>query len=69
MQQNTKTSLIDGGAKVYWQPGDAINLFYDGVGSKFVSQNEVSAEVATFKGYLNVMIGFSEASFLGFSRC
>lgn len=55
----TKT-IREADLSVSWLPGDAINLFYGGSSSRFVSTNEEVAPVATFAGSLNAVLGGSE---------
>ena len=54
---DTKTSVIDGGTQVYWEPGDEIKVFSGAQASKFVSQNTVSTVSASFTGSLPVTLG------------
>ena len=51
----SRTSVIDGGTTVYWNPGDAISVFpsYDRGGAKFVSTNTEKSVTATFEGHLD----------------
>lgn len=56
---DTKTSVIDGGTQVYWEPGDEIKVFSSAQASKFVSQNNVSTVSASFTGSLPVTLGAS----------
>ena len=58
----TKTAVLDGGTKVYWEPSDKIKVFYKGVGGLFESQNTELAEAADFSGSLNILVGFNEGS-------
>lgn len=55
----TKT-IIQEGTGVYWEPGDEIKLFFDGVGSRFTSECTTAVEKTTFTGTLNVSLGFNE---------
>ena len=50
----SKTAVIDGGAVVYWEPGDAISVFpsTERCGAKFVSTNTEKSVTASFEGYL-----------------
>lgn len=47
---NTRTAIIDGGAEVYWQVGDAIKLFRGEEGTMLVSNVTGLSKVATFTG-------------------
>ena len=62
----TKTALQDGGTQVFWEYGDNIKVFCDGVGSSFVSQiSDVYAQsaVTTFAGTLEgVLVGSDNAA-------
>ena len=53
----SRTTVVDGGTKVYWEPNDEIKLFYKNVSGKFVAKNTELAEVAEFTGYLDVVLG------------
>ena len=44
---------------VFWEPGDAVKLFYAGAAGKFTSTNTEPAGIASFTGTLNVLIGFN----------
>ena len=56
---DTRTVIQDE-TKVFWQPGDAVKLFFDGKSGKFTSTNTEPAGVAQFSGTLNVLVGFNE---------
>ncbi len=58
----TRTTLIDGGTQVYWEPSDEIKVFFRGSGSRFTSQNTSNADVAEFSGSLNVVVGINEGA-------
>lgn len=58
----TKTTLLDGGTQVYWEPADEIKLFFRGSGSRFLSQNTTNAQVADFSGMLSVVVGINEGA-------
>ena len=58
-QPDTRTVVQDE-TKVFWQPGDAVKLFFNGNGSRFTSTNTEPVAVADFTGTLNVVIGFNE---------
>lgn len=58
----TRTTVIDGGAQVYWEPSDELKVFFRGTGSRFLSQNTENAEIAEFSGSLNVMVGVNEGA-------
>ena len=56
----TRTTLIDGGTQVYWEPSDEIKVFFNGVGGRFLAQNSENVTVATFTGTLPVVVGGNE---------
>ena len=58
----TRTTLIDGGIQVYWEPSDEIKVFFNGVGGRFIAQNTENASVATFTGTLPVVVGGNEGA-------
>jgi hypothetical protein len=58
----TRTTLIDGGTQVYWEPSDEIKVFFNGVGGRFLAQNTENASVATFTGTLPVVVGGNEGA-------
>lgn len=58
----TRTTLIDGGTQVYWEPSDEIKVFFNGSGGRFLSQNTEKADVAEFSGTLNVVVGVNEGA-------
>ncbi len=47
----TRTYVIDGGAKVYWQPGDAIKLFRGTGSSKLTAAITTPSTSAPFSGF------------------
>ena len=59
----TRTTLIDGGTQVYWEPSDEIKVFFRGSGSRFVSQNTEKTDIAEFSGTLNVVVGVNEGAY------
>lgn len=60
--KETKTTVQDGGTQVYWEHSDEIKVFYNGTGSRFISQNTEDAAVADFSGTLNIVIGANEGA-------
>ena len=58
----TRTTLIDGGTQVYWEPSDEIKVFFNGAGGRFLAQNTENATVATFTGTLPVIVGGNEGA-------
>ncbi len=58
----TRTTIIDGGTQVYWEPSDEIKVFFRGTGSRFLSQNTSNADVAEFSGTMNVVVGINEGA-------
>jgi len=58
----TRTTLIDGGTQVYWEPADEIKVFFNGSGGRFVAQNTENVTVATFTGTLPVVVGGNEGA-------
>ena len=61
----TKTSVIDGGTQVYWEPGDEIKLFYGEYSSKFTSLNTEYATTASFSGVIDGFAGNNEGVMSG----
>ena len=59
---DTRTTLVDGGTQVYWEPSDEIKVFFRGSGSRFISQNTQDATVTDFTGTLNVVVGLNEGA-------
>ena len=59
---DTRTTLVDGGTQVYWEPSDEIKVFFRGSGSRFLSQNTANAQVTDFSGSLNVVVGINEGA-------
>ena len=57
-----KSTLVDGGSQVYWEPGDAIKVFYDKVGNKFETQITSPATICDFKGSLGFVGGGTESA-------
>lgn len=58
----TRTTLIDGGTQVYWEPSDEIKVFFNGSGGRFAAQNTENVTVATFSGSLPVVVGANEGA-------
>ena len=56
----TRTSVVDGGTLVYWEPGDKIKVFLNGVGSRFTSTATKLKGVSTFTGTISAIIGTGE---------
>ena len=62
----TKTVRDETDNKVYWEPGDAISLFFESGtngGSKFVSTSEQLSRTVKFVGTINAFSGGTETSF------
>ncbi|MDD6975961.1 MAG: leucine-rich repeat domain-containing protein [Bacteroidales bacterium] len=57
----TKTSRKENG-DLWWSPGDEIMVFCGEASGKFVSQNEESAEIATFVGSFDKDVSTSDVS-------
>ena len=57
LEPETRTTLRNGGTQVYWEPGDAISVFYKGASGYFVSMNSSLATVADFTGSLPISVG------------
>ena len=61
---STRTTISSNG-KVFWSPGEAINIFYgpsgESSGSKFVSQNTEAASTVVFTGTITAFTGITEA--------
>ena len=58
----TRTTVIDGGKQVYWEPSDEIKVFFNGSAGRFVSKSTQNATVAEFTGTLNVIVGATEGA-------
>ena len=58
--EGTRSTLIDGGTKVYWEPGDKIKLFAMGTSSCLETTVEGPELVATFSGSFPLIIGSNE---------
>ena len=61
---DTRTALQESGS-VWWNPGDAISLFYgsgSNGGSKFTAQATESAAITNFSGSIGVITGGGEIS-------
>lgn len=58
----TRTTLVDGGTQVYWEPSDEIKVFFRGSGSRFISQNTQNVTVTDFSGTMNVVVGINEGA-------
>ena len=58
----TRTALQEAGSQVYWQPGDAIKVFYAGTGSRFEARCTGLATVSDFVGSMNVLGGGNEGA-------
>ena len=55
----SRTTVIAGGTQVYWEAAEEINVFYDGVGAKFVSKNSEPALSAEFTGNHSGLANYS----------
>ena len=60
--QGTKTTVQDGGTRVYWEPADEIKVFFKGTGGRFVSLNSSLADVADFTGTMSIAVGANEGA-------
>ena len=58
--KDTKSTLIDGGTGVYWEPGDKIKLFAMGTSSCLQTTVETPERTATFSGSFPIIIGSNE---------
>lgn len=56
---DTRTVIRDG-TQVFWQPGDAVKVFFDGADAKFTTTATEPCAVARFTGTLPILIGFDE---------
>lgn len=61
---DTRAAVKDGGTQVFWEPGDAIKVFYDGQGSKFESKCSSMTKVSDFVGSLSMVGGANEGASL-----
>ena len=59
-EDNHTKTIIKNNTGVYWEPGDEVKLFFDGVGSKLSSTISEPASVSSFSGTFNGVIGFNE---------
>ena len=60
--QGTRTAVQDGGTKVFWEPGDNINVFYGGTGNRFISDCTELSSTSSFSGSLSVVGGANEGA-------
>ena len=58
----TRTAVVDGGTKVYWEPGDAIKVFALEEANRFDAQCSGLVDVASFVGSLNIIGGANEGA-------
>lgn len=59
-ENSVKSSVVDGGTTVYWEPSDAIKVFYGSDGARFTSTNTDASPIADFTGSLNIIFGSNE---------
>ena len=57
---STRSTVIDGGAKVHWEPGDKSGVFYGGIGSCFTTTCTEPATVSDFYGTMTGIGGINE---------
>ena len=60
LEESTRVAVTNGGSQAYWEPGDAIKVFYEGTGSKFESTCKSLSTVSDFTGSLNIVGGGNE---------
>lgn len=60
--EQSKTTVQDGGTRVYWEPGDAIKVFYGEDANRFDAQCTQLASVSSFTGSLNIIGGANEGA-------
>ena len=60
--QGTRSAVVDGGTKVYWEPGDAIKVFSSEEANRFEAQCSGMVDVASFVGSLNIIGGANEGA-------
>ena len=60
--QGTRAVVQDGGKQVFWEPGDAIKVFYEGNGSKFESNCKSLTRISDFVGSMSVVGGGNEGA-------
>ena len=53
-------TVIQDETKVFWQPGDAVKVFFDGTGALFRTTATEPCPVAEFSGTLPILTGFNE---------
>lgn len=56
----TRTAIQSEDGKVFWEPGDKINLFYNKVGGELASTLTAPAATSQFTGTINAF-GFNDA--------
>ncbi len=59
---DSKATVTNGGTKVYWEPGDAIKVFYGEDANLFEAQCTDLTAVASFTGQLNIIGGANEGA-------
>ena len=60
--QGTRAVVQDGGKQVFWEPGDAIKVFFDGDGSKFTAKCSSLSRVSDFVGSIPTVGGANEGN-------
>lgn len=60
VEGDTKSTLIEGGTDVYWEPGDEIKLFAMNANSRLQTTINAPNKTASFSGNFPIIIGSSE---------
>lgn len=59
----SRTALQSNGKDIWWTPGEKINAFYgNSFSGEFTSTNTTPAQITTFQGVLNILIGGEETA-------
>lgn len=59
----SRTALQGNGKDIWWTPGEKINAFYgNSFSGEFTSTNTTPAQITTFQGVLNILIGGEETA-------
>jgi len=57
---DAKTTLVDGGSKIYWEPGDEISVFYKDANIEFASLNSKQSVTAVFASTQTIIFAQNE---------
>ena len=56
----TRSTLQNGGTRVYWEPADEIKIFFKGSSGRFMSQNTENVTGTDFSGTISIVAGETE---------